>query len=126
MTIKSLIALIVCLFCSTAYSEITHVVSFNDKAHNYFEVESQFDVPEGQTQIDLVMATWTPGSYLVREYSRNVENIELEGAGELKKIAKNIWRASQLKGSIVKVKYRVYAPTRHVLERLYLKSNKVS
>jgi len=91
------------------YAEITHTLSFVGKKHNYFEVESQFDVPEGQTELDLVMATWTPGSYLIRDYSRHIENVELQQSGQLVKIAKNVWKASEFKGSTIRLKYRVYA-----------------
>ncbi len=109
MKIKSLILICIFILASNALAEITHTVTFKDKAHNYFEVESQFDVPEGQAELELVMATWTPGSYLVREYSRHIENVELEQAGKLEKIAKNIWKASELENSTVRLKYRVYA-----------------
>ena len=29
----------------------------------------------GHHEIELMMATWTPGSYLIREYERHVENV---------------------------------------------------
>jgi len=109
MTLKKILFISFFVFSSSLMAEITHVISFNDRAHNYFEVESQFDVPDGQNEIELVMATWTPGSYLVRDYSRHVENIELTQNGKLEKIAKNSWKASELDETTVRLKYRVYA-----------------
>lgn len=94
---------------SSLYAEITHTITFQDRAHNYFEVESQFDVSEGQNELELVMANWTPGSYLVRDYSRHIENVELKQKGKLEKIAKNKWKASGINGPTVRLKYRVYA-----------------
>ena len=109
MKIKSLLFICAITFASALFAEITHTVTFKDKAHNYFEVESQFDLPEGQTELELVMATWTPGSYLVREYSRHIENVELEQDGNLEKSSKNVWKATELEGPTVRLKYRVYA-----------------
>ena len=109
MKIKSLIAICAILLATTNFAEITHTITFKDRVHNYFEVESQFDLQEDETELELVMATWTPGSYLVRDYSRHIENVELEQSGNLEKISKNIWKASELTGTTLRLKYRVYA-----------------
>ncbi len=74
--------------------------------------------PEGY--IDLKMAVWTPGSYLVREYARMVENVKVEAENAegqarnnpltCRKINKNTWRVwlgSAGKGKIT-VTYQVY------------------
>ena len=58
------------------------------------------------------MAVWTPGSYLVREYSRNVEGVTATGAGgtslAVTKSAKNRWRIETGGVDRVRVRYRVY------------------
>ena len=63
--------------------------------------------------IDFVMPVWTPGSYLVREFSRNLQEFEAtDGAGQaltFEKITKNSWRVTTRSGSPVTVQYRVYA-----------------
>ncbi|MFY7876435.1 MAG: hypothetical protein ACOVQM_13370, partial [Pirellula sp.] len=39
-------------------------------------VDIEMSVPtDGKEQIELMMPVWTPGSYLVREYARQVEQI---------------------------------------------------
>ena len=39
-------------------------------------------VPTGRKpEVDLMMATWTPGSYLMREYSRHVEGVKARAGG---------------------------------------------
>jgi predicted metalloprotease with PDZ domain len=57
------------------------------------------------------MAVWTPGSYLLREFSRHVEAVTAE-SGELarvvEKIAKNRWRVATGGAPVVAVRYRVY------------------
>ena len=60
------------------------------------------------------MPTWTPGSYLVREFSRNVLDLiafDIEDDTKLvsKKTSKNVWEVSTGGATNVRVKYRVYA-----------------
>ena len=58
------------------------------------------------------MAVWTPSSYLVREYARNVEEVTaVNGAGEplaVGKTAKNHWRIAAGRASEIVVRYQVY------------------
>jgi predicted metalloprotease with PDZ domain len=65
---------------------------------------------EGRT--DLFMAVWTPGSYLVREYSRHVERVLAKrpdgGALPVEKIAKNRWRVANGTATSFLLSYRVY------------------
>ncbi len=62
---------------------------------------------------DFFMPVWTPGSYLVREYSRHVESVEArDGRGaELvcDKVSKNRWRVELREDGDVHLRYRVYA-----------------
>lgn len=63
--------------------------------------------------LELVMAVWTPGSYLVREYSRHIEGVTAQGpdgtALEIEKTAKNRWRVAAPPEKEVVVTYRMYA-----------------
>jgi predicted metalloprotease with PDZ domain len=58
------------------------------------------------------MAVWTPGSYLVREYERNVEAVTALGADgrvlNVDKSKKNHWRVTTGGSPAVTLKYRVY------------------
>ncbi len=63
-------------------------------------------------ELDLIMPVWTPGSYLVREFARNVQEFSATGDGRdlrWRKISKNVWRIFAEQASAVVVKYRVYA-----------------
>ena len=68
--------------------------------------------PPGRTaKIELMMAVWTPGSYLVREFSRNVE--ALSASTELgeplgREDGQNRWRIATRRLPIA-VRYRVYS-----------------
>lgn len=77
---------------------------------HYMEVEAVYPTG-GRPQIELFMAVWTPGSYLIREYQRHVENFAARGsAGALaiQKSAKNRWTVQTGGASSVTVTYRVY------------------
>ncbi|MDZ7936574.1 MAG: hypothetical protein U5M51_16765 [Emticicia sp.] len=84
---------------------------------HYFDVEmklSNFDAKTKQQGfLDLKMAVWTPGSYLIREYAKNVESFSVSSdskAVKSDKINKNTWRVRLLAGiNEATVKYRVYA-----------------
>jgi predicted metalloprotease with PDZ domain len=66
----------------------------------------------GRPTIELMMAVWTPGSYLVREYSRHVERVTASANGRtlgVEKSDKNRWRVTTGGAASVAVSYRVYA-----------------
>lgn len=68
-------------------------------------------------QLELALPTWTPGSYLQREYARHVQDFAAQAADQTKlaweKIDKTTWRittgASGGRPLTVRVFYRVYA-----------------
>ncbi|QHL89325.1 PDZ domain-containing protein [Nibribacter ruber] len=77
---------------------------------HYFEVEMRLSGFNKKT-VDLKMPTWAPGSYLIREFAKNVEGFEALNGGTkvpATKINKNTWRVST-KGKDLTVRYKVYA-----------------
>lgn len=93
---------------------IKHLVQMSNPQSHYFEVTTTLDVSKETTKyIDLKMAAWTPGSYLIREFARNVEQVHATAQGNslpIDKISKNTWRISLKPGmKQVQVKYQVYA-----------------
>ncbi len=84
---------------------VRYTVSFPAPQTHYVDVEAEFP-SAGQTSIELFMPVWTPGSYLVREYARNVE--EVKGPGQVVKTTKNRWRVDTGGASSVHLSYRVY------------------
>jgi predicted metalloprotease with PDZ domain len=90
---------------------IRYTVSFPEPHTHYVEVSAT--VPTGgRAAIELMMAVWTPGSYLVRDYSRHVENVRAAGPGgralTVDKTDKNRWRIATVGSPTVTVSYRVY------------------
>lgn len=84
---------------------VRYVVSFPAPQTHYAVVDAEFPT-EGQASIDIFMPVWTPGSYLIREYSRNVEDVR--GPGAVVKTRKNRWRIDTGGAATVHVTYRVY------------------
>ncbi|WP_435010869.1 M61 family metallopeptidase [Tundrisphaera lichenicola] len=90
---------------------IRYTLRFPAPESHYVEVEAI--VPTGgAADLELYMAVWTPGSYLVREYARNVENMKA-GSAEGKPLAvsktrKNRWKFETGGAASIQVSYRVY------------------
>jgi len=63
--------------------------------------------------LELMMATWTPGSYLIREYARHLEDISAQSEAGLPlaidKTRKNRWTIHTEKAQSVEVSYRLYS-----------------
>jgi predicted metalloprotease with PDZ domain len=65
-----------------------------------------------EPHLDLIMPSWTPGSYMIREYARHVQEfaVEVDGQpGRWAKTAKDTWRVETPSGGPVRASYRVYA-----------------
>jgi len=95
----------------TAPEPIKYTLSFPAPQTHYVEVTAA--VPTGRrADVELMMAVWTPGSYLVREYARNVESVTASGpdgrALDVDKSKKNHWRIATGGAPAITVKYRIY------------------
>ncbi len=55
------------------------------------------------------MPVWTPGSYLIREYSRHLAAFTVEAPGRAAKVRKNAWQIETGGAARVVIRYRVYA-----------------
>ena len=87
-------------------------VSFKEPQAHYAEVEMNLSGIATKDYVDLKMPVWTPGSYLVREFGKNVESFTATANGKpakVQKITKNTWRVFNAKAAAIKVNYRVYA-----------------
>lgn len=97
---------------------IIYQLSMPNPNTHYFEVEMDVDLLnttytfQNTSFIDFKLPVWTPGSYLVREYAKNIEGFTaFSGNNILKslKIDKNTWRIIKGKNTSLKIKYKVYA-----------------
>ena len=105
------------VFCATSaqaqpLEPIRYSVSFPAPHTHYLEVEAAYPT-EGRPHIDLMMAVWTPGSYLIREYERHVEGLTAANPARaplaIEKTRKNRWRIATNGAARVWLRYRVYA-----------------
>ena len=95
----------------SAPAPIRYTVSFPAPHTHYVEVTAVVPT-DGRPEVELMMAVWTPGSYLVREYARNVEEVTAAEGGRaltVDKFDKNRWRVTTGGAPSVEVRYRVYA-----------------
>ncbi|MGB4397855.1 MAG: PDZ domain-containing protein [Daejeonella sp.] len=95
----------------SAQEKIAFTVSFSEPQAHYADIEMEISGLK-DNQVDLKMPVWAPGSYLIREFAKNVESFKaVDNSGKslsANKIDKNTWRVNNVKGSI-KVSYRVYS-----------------
>ena len=100
---------------------ITYILSMPEPQTHYFEVEMQVrdlsatnakkDARSDGPFVDVRMPVWTPGSYLIREYAKNVEAFTAMADGKAvrsEKVRKDTWRVYSSANNLT-VRYRVYA-----------------
>ena len=90
-------------------------LSFADPAGHLIDVEMTLAAPVADQRI--AMPSWIPGSYLMREFARNVVTLSASQSGAeiaATKIDKSTWQLACDAGSAVTVRYRVYAWDRSV------------
>ena len=82
------------------------------KPHSHlFEVTVTID-GWNEPAIELVIPSWTPGSYMIREYARHVQEFSVEADGKAarwQKTAKDTWRIETPLQGRVRASYKVYA-----------------
>jgi predicted metalloprotease with PDZ domain len=96
-----------------AAPEINFTVSMTRPWTHLLEVEMRVRWQQMPSALELKMPVWTPGSYLVREYARHVQDFAAKGGtgGELgwEKINKNTWQIRTNGQKEIVATYKVYA-----------------
>ena len=90
--------------------QISYTVIFPEAQAHYADVE-MYITGLHQDFLELKMPVWTPGSYLVREFAKNIEGFSVASNGKAlaaPKTRKNWWRINTAGLSSIYVKYRVY------------------
>ena len=89
---------------------IAYAIFPKDLAGHLFEVRLTVAAPASDGQV-FALPAWIPGSYMIREFARNIVQIRAEANGEsvaLAKLDKHSWRAAPV-GAPLTVVYEVYA-----------------
>jgi predicted metalloprotease with PDZ domain len=96
-------------------SDISYTVAMSKPYTHLLEVEIRVKIPANlqvPNESDLIMPVWTPGSYLIREFERHVQDFAADAGGrELDwiKVNKNTWRVKTGGARQWRATYRVYA-----------------
>jgi len=81
-----------------------------DPVMHLFEVTITINKPAAEGQL-FSLPAWIPGSYMIREFARNIVSISASSEGRklrLKKLDKHTWQAASCKGAL-EMTYQVYA-----------------
>lgn len=93
-------------------------VSFREAEHHVIEVDLWIQT-QGASALEIVFPVWTPGSYMIREYARNVEQITAtahedatgsEGPSlAIEHLDKHRWLVNSEGAEWVRARYQLYA-----------------
>lgn len=92
--------------------DISYTVSMSQPSTHLLEVEMRVRWNEMPRALELKMPVWTPGSYLIREYARHVQDFQVRTERApltWRKINKNTWQIDSEGTREVIATYRVYA-----------------
>ncbi len=103
-----------CLIMARSSKVSRHAVHYSirpaDLALHLFEITLTIASPDPDGQV-VSLPAWIPGSYMIREFARNIVQIRAECNGRkvrLAKLDKHSWRAARCEGSLI-LHYQVYA-----------------
>ena len=92
--------------------EIAYSVHMSKPQNHYFEVEMSLSQLNQKTLL-VKLPVWAPGSYLVREFSKNMNLVhafnEQGKELEITKTAKNAWQINTAGIKSLKIRYEVYS-----------------
>ena len=103
--------------------QLHYKVSMPEPHTHYFEVEVSMKNLRGK-HILMKMPVWTPGSYLVREFSRDIESVSATSGSKslpVEMISKNTWKVDLQNQKAFTFSYKVYA-FEHTVRTSYLDS----
>jgi predicted metalloprotease with PDZ domain len=89
---------------------VQYTIVPKDLAGHLFNVTVTVASPNPEGQV-FALPAWIPGSYMIREFARNIVRIRAESGGqpvELVKLDKHSWRAAPVTGPLT-LHYEVYA-----------------
>lgn len=97
----------------SAAPQIAYTISMTKPWTHLLEVEMRLKWAGAPRTVELKMPVWTPGSYLVREYARHVQDLAVKSAAgdaiAWRKANKNTWQIDLNGKNDFVVSYRVYS-----------------
>ena len=93
--------------------DINYTVSMSKPWTHLLEVEMRLNWAQMPEKAEIKMPVWTPGSYLIREYARHVQDFAVKNSSgnalDWQKINKNSWQIETKSAKEIVVSYKVYA-----------------
>ncbi|MBN9293079.1 MAG: M61 family metallopeptidase [Flavobacteriia bacterium] len=93
-------------------AQIDYTLKMSNPQSHYFEVEMTIKNIK-EKEIEVKMPVWAPGSYLVRDFSKNVNLVKaFDEKGNtlmVEKTKKNAWKVKNGTAKNIRVQYEVYA-----------------
>ena len=89
---------------------IRYQITSNNPASHYFDVRIEIPEPDPDGQL-LRLPNWIPGSYMIRDFARNLLDLSATGGDQrlaIEQIDKSNWRVAACAGPLL-VEYRVYS-----------------
>ena len=113
MRINHLLIVAMTLYSTGVRSQdISFTVSFSQPQAHYADVEMVISNLQ-KDFVDVKMPVWAPGSYLIREFAKNVEGFKAAGINgrplAFQKVDKNTWRIASNGSKQITISYSVYA-----------------
>lgn len=98
---------------AAAPTEIAFTVGMSKPWTHLLEVQVSVKWDQMPEALDLKMPVWTPGSYLIREYARHVQDFAVKNSAGAdlawQKTSKNTWTVKTGGAKEIKASYQVYA-----------------
>jgi predicted metalloprotease with PDZ domain len=92
--------------------QIAYQIAMPQPESHFFEVRLQVSGWKSD-RLELKMPVWTPGSYLIREYSRHLQNLVAVTCENqnliVNKLSKNHWQIDTQNINEIAIKYQIYA-----------------
>lgn len=93
--------------------DIAYNVSMSKPTTHLLEVEMAVNWSKMPGTLEVKMPVWTPGSYMIREYARHVQQFSAKDATGAalawRKVNKNTWAIDTKAAGAVAISYKVYA-----------------
>jgi len=106
---------LILFFTLIGYSQqIEYKLIIENPHRNYFNVEINYDVTD-EKYVDFVMPVWTPGSYIIKDWAKNVIDVQAQNETretlKFYKTDKQTWRVESVNSQKILFSYKVYAYT---------------
>ncbi|MFC1746971.1 hypothetical protein ACFLZR_01390, partial [Candidatus Neomarinimicrobiota bacterium] len=106
------VATVALLGISSVKANVEYTIGFDDRLNHTVTIRAAVDEIAGREFIDFVLPAWTPGSYAIRDFARNVLDFQAMNGNQslaVTKMDKQTWRVYLDGAARIIAQYKVYA-----------------